>query len=40
MEIAHQMQHEFQRDQPLFGIGAGVGEFGGELADLIDDASL
>jgi hypothetical protein len=33
------MQDEFQRDEPFFGIGPGVGEFGGELLDLIDDAS-
>jgi len=35
MEIADQMQDEFQGDQPFFGIGAGVGEFGRELLDLI-----
>ena len=29
----------FQRDEPILGIGAEVGEFGGELLDLIDDAN-
>jgi len=40
MEIADQIQDEFQCDESFFGIGAGGGEFGGELADLIDHASL
>jgi len=40
MEIADQMDDEFQRDEPFLGIGAGVGKFGGELLDLIDHASL
>ena len=37
-EVANEMQHEFQRDQPFFRIGAGVGKFSGKLHDLIDDA--
>jgi hypothetical protein len=40
MEVAGQMQDEFQRDEPFFRIGVRVGEFGGELLDFIDDASL
>ena|SRR5712691_4601037 len=36
MEVAGRMQDEFQCDESFFG----VGEFGGELADFIDDASL
>jgi hypothetical protein len=40
MEVADQMQDEFQRDNAFFGIGARVGEFGHELLDLIDDTSL
>jgi len=40
MEVADQMQDDFQCDESFFGIGAGVGEFGGELTDLIDHASL
>jgi hypothetical protein len=39
MEIADKMQDEFQRDEPFVGIGAGVGKLGGELLDLVDDAS-
>src|SRR5436190_20706697 len=30
----------FQHDQPFFRIGARIGEFGDELVDLVDDASL
>jgi hypothetical protein len=36
MVVADQMQDEFQHDDPFLGIGAGVGEFGHELLDLID----
>ncbi len=36
VEVADQMQHEFQGDQPFFGIGAGVREFAGKLLDLVD----
>jgi hypothetical protein len=36
MEVAEQMQDGFQHDDPFLGIGAGVGEFGHELLDLID----
>jgi hypothetical protein len=40
MEVADQMQDEFQRGQPFLRVGLRIGEFGGELADLIDHASL
>jgi hypothetical protein len=40
VQVAHQVQHEFPRDEPFFWIGAGVGKFGRELLGLIDDASL
>jgi hypothetical protein len=40
MEVADEMEDEFQGDQPFFWIGAGVGKFGRKLLDLIDDAGL
>jgi hypothetical protein len=39
MEVADQMEDEFQRDQPFFRISVGVGKLGHELLDLIDHAS-
>ena len=40
MQVADQMEDEFQRDEPFFGISFRIGKFGCELLDLIDNASL
>ncbi len=38
MHVADEVQQEFEGDEAFVGRGGGIGEFGGELVDLVDDA--
>jgi hypothetical protein len=37
VQVAHEVQQEFQRDDPLLGVCCRTGEFRRELLDLVDD---
>ncbi len=40
MDVANEVQQEFQGGEAFVGRGVGAGEFSGKLVDLIDDAGL